>query len=232
VIGEPQPWNGERNGENNFYDASLCFQEWQSCHSCHPLTRPDALNWILGGGSMVAPKNAKNMLFAWWTGATTWTGRRSEAHKSINAGIELELFRLPTNDLSIPLDTFFMALKPMASPFRVKGRLSEAAQRGKLLYNNKEKTDCMKCHPAPLFTDIDKYWNSGVPDPYDPTTAWKTPGLTECWRTGPYGHLGSYWTMTEILELPAHSNAYKKLDVDPAGSGHEMKDLVEYVLSL
>ncbi|MBN1306340.1 MAG: YncE family protein, partial [Chitinispirillaceae bacterium] len=51
VIGEPQPWNGERNGENNFFDASLCFQKWQSCHSCHPFTRPCALNWILGGGA-------------------------------------------------------------------------------------------------------------------------------------------------------------------------------------
>lgn len=231
TIGEAQAWTGERNGENNFYDASLCFQEWQSCHSCHPLTRPDALNWILGGGAIVAPKNAKSMLYSWWTPPTTWSGRRLHAHQSILAGIELELFRVPTVDLSAPMDTFFMAIKPMASPFLEKGRLSESAKRGKALYTNKEKTDCQKCHPAPLFAD-EKFYNSGVPDPYDASINWRTPTIVESWRTGPYGHLGSYWGMIEILELKTHTNAVDKLDTDPNGSGHEMKDLISYVLSL
>ena len=231
TIGEPQTWTGERNGESNFYDASLCFQEWQSCHSCHPLTRPDALNWILGGGATVAPKNAKSMLYAWWMPPTTWTGKRGHAQLSIIAGIELELFRQPTRDLSAPIDTFFMNLKPMMSPHLVKGRLTESAMRGKLLFNNKEKTDCVKCHPAPLFTD-NKFWNAGVADSFDPNTQWKTPTVVESWRTGPYGHLGSYWGMREILELSGHSYAYKKLDIDPSGSGTEMDDLIKYTLSL
>ena len=98
TIGEPQAWNGMRHGESNYYDGALCFQKWQSCHSCHPLTRPDALNWILGGGAVVAPKNAKSMLYSWWTPPTTWTGRRGHAQQSIIAGIELELFRAATEE--------------------------------------------------------------------------------------------------------------------------------------
>lgn len=230
-IGEPMAWNGERNGESNFYDGSLCFQKWQSCHSCHPLTRPDALNWILGGGAVTAPKNAKSMLYSWWTPPTTWTGRRGHAQQSIVAGIELELFRTPTRDLAAPIDTFFMYLKPMMSPKLVKGRLSDLAQRGRKIYYDSTRVDCWKCHPAPLFTDL-IFWDAGVPDPYDANTNWKTPHLAECWRTGPYGHLGSYWGMREILELEGHSNAVKKLDVDPAGDGKEMEALIEYVLSL
>ncbi|MBN1575667.1 MAG: hypothetical protein JW913_03895 [Chitinispirillaceae bacterium] len=227
VIGEAQPWNGERNGENNFFDASLCFQKWQSCHSCHPFTRPDALNWILGGGAVVAPKNAKSMLYSWWTPPTTWTGRRGHAQQSIVAGIELEQFRIPTRDLAAPLDTFYMNLKPMMSPYLVKGRLSEAAKRGKAIYCNSEKVDCSKCHPLPLTSDL-IFWNTGVPDPYDANTQWKTPHLQEAWRSGPYGHLGSYWGLREILELKGHSNASTNLDPN----GTEMEDLVEYVLSL
>ncbi|MBN1306995.1 MAG: hypothetical protein JXA18_03700, partial [Chitinispirillaceae bacterium] len=225
VIGEPQPWNGERNGENNFFDASLCFQKWQSCHSCHPFTRPDALNWILGGGAVVAPKNAKSMLYSWWTPPTTWTGRRGHAQQSIVAGIELEQFRIPTRDLAAPLDTLYMYLKPMMSPYLVKGRLSEAAQRGKAIYCNTEKVDCEKCHPLPLTTDC-QYWNTGVPDPYDANTQWKTPHLQEAWRTGPYNHLGSHWGLREILELEGHTNAGAMLEPN------EMDDLIEYVLSL
>ncbi len=224
-VGDPQPWNGERNGENNFYDAALCFQKWQSCHSCHPLTRPDALNWILGGGAITAPKNVKSMCYSWWTPPTNWSGRRQDAQMSIQFGVELELFRTPTIDLTTPMDTLFMYLKPMPSPKLVKGRLSESAARGRALYYNKEKVDCITCHPGPVFTDK-KLWNAGVPDDYDATIQWDTPYLAETWRTGPYGHLGSYWGVREILELKGHSNAYMKLSVK------EMNDLVEYVLSL
>ncbi len=225
-IGEPVKWNGERNGESNFYDGSLCFQKWQSCHSCHPLTRPDALNWILGGGANVAPKNAKSMLYSWWTPPTTWTGRRGHAQQSIIAGIELELFRVPTRDLAAPMDTFFMNLKPMMSPYLKKGRLSELAKRGRAIYYDQKKVDCYKCHPAPLFTDL-LFWNAGVPDPFDATVLYKTPHLAETWRTGPYGHLGSFWGLREILELPAHSNAIQNLE-----SEEDWEALIEYVLSL
>ena len=224
-VGTPMAWTGERNGESNYYDGALCFQKWQSCHSCHPLTRPDALNWILGGGATPTPKNAKSMLYAWWTPPTTWTGRRGHCQTSIIAGIELELFRVATRDLAAPLDTFFMGMKPLASPKLVKGRLSPAAQRGKAIYYNPDKVDCIVCHPAPLFTDS-LFWNTGVPDPFDANTQWVTPSLVEAWRTGPYGHLGSFWGIREILELPGHTNASKKLTME------EIDDLVEFVESL
>ena len=225
VVGESVAWNGEREGENNFYDASLCFQEWQSCHSCHPLTRPDALNWILGGGAKQFPKNAKTMLYSWWTPPTTWTGRRGHAEASIKAGIELELFQAPTDAVADPLDTLFMNLKPMPSPKLVKGRLSEAAQRGKIIYYNKNKVDCIVCHPPPLFTD-NKGWNTTIPDPYDANPTWITPHLKEAWRTGPYGHIGGQWGIREILEIRGHSTNYLDLELQ------EMEDLVEYVESL
>ncbi|MBN1307254.1 MAG: hypothetical protein JXA18_05020, partial [Chitinispirillaceae bacterium] len=224
VIGEPQPWNGERNGENNFYDASLCFQKWQSCHSCHPFTRPCALNWILGGGAVVAPKNAKSMLYSWWTPPTMWTGRRGHAEKSIPAAVELEQFRIPADSLVLPLDTFIMYLKPTPSPYLIKGRLSEAALRGKALFSG-EKAGCFNCHKAPLYCDL-LFHNIGVPDPYDANTEWDTPSLIEAWRTGPYGHLGSFREIEAMVKLPGHNNASSTL------SSEEMEDLLLYVLSL
>ena len=225
LIGEKQAWTGEREGDNNFYDAALCFQKWQSCHSCHPLTRPDALNWILGGGAAQFPKNAKTMLYSWWTPPTTWTGRRGHAEASIKAGIELELFQAPTDKVADPLDTLFMYLKPMPSPKLVKGRLSESAMRGKKIFYDRNKVDCIICHPPPLFCDKIQRQTT-IPDPYDANINWVTPHLREAWRTGPYGHIGGQWGIREVLEIRGHSTNYLDLDIQ------EQEDLVEYVESL
>jgi YVTN family beta-propeller protein len=229
TIGEPQQQTGERKGEMWFYDGDLCFQQWQSCHSCHPLTRPDALNWILNSGVNAFPKNAKSMLYSWWTPPTSWIGGRIDAQASIIAGIQLELFQTPKQEISVPMDTFFMYLKPMSSPFLAKGRLNEAAQRGRALYYDKAKVDCITCHKGPLFYDEKRYY-CGVADPFDQSMM-NTPILTETWRTAPYGHLGTYTGVLQILELDAHSNMVKN---KKAGilTVQDFKDLVEFTNSL
>jgi hypothetical protein len=223
-LGPAKAMTCERKGEFNFTDASLCFQKWQSCFSCHPFTRPDALNWILNNDNNT-PKNAKSMLLSWWTPPTSWAGKRPAAggpDGSVRAGIISELFTSPTEVIAMTLDTLLMKLKPVASPKLVKGRLSAAALRGRTLYIS---IGCAKCHPAPLYTDM-KFYNAGVADPFDANTQWDTPSLIETWRTSPYGHLGSYDSLTEIIRLPVHSPGAAKL------STQDLSDLVEYVSSL
>jgi YVTN family beta-propeller protein len=213
----------ERKGECTFYDASICLQHWASCHSCHPFTRPDALSWILNT-PLAAPKNTTSMLYSWWTPPTSWAGRRQNAYESIRAGIRSELFLEPNDTTATDMDTFFMAIKPVPSPSLVKGRLSASALRGKEIYNG-GKAACAACHPGPLFTDM-KLHNAGIADKYDANTQWDTPSLIECWRTAPYGHLGSKLTIKEMLDLPGMGAASGKLTQD------ELDDLVEFVSSL
>ena len=224
VIGESRTWNGLRHGESNFYDASLCFQNWQSCHSCHPMTRTNALNWILTGGAITAPKNTRSMLYSWWTPPVYWDGRRYGADTGIRKMIQLELFQAPSDEIARPLDTLLMYLKPTASPHLEKGKLTENTLRGKELFYNKDKVDCIICHPPPLFTD-NLHWNTTIPDQYDANPSWCTPALKEMWRTAPYGHLGSF-TLREIVEYSGHSTNASELTEE------EMNDLLEYVLSL
>jgi len=224
ALGDPQPLTPTRKGEFHFYDASICYEKWQSCHSCHPFTRPDALNWILNSPTS-APKNAKSMLHAWWTAPMSWAGKRPAAgglDGSIRMGISTELFIQPQEEVAVPMDAFFMRLKPVPSPHLVKGRLSESALRGKAIFS---KVACDFCHPAPLFTSK-KFHNCGVEDPWDANTQWDDPSLIEAWRTGPYNHIGSHETIEEIILLKGHSMEASKL------SPQELKDLVEYTLSL
>ena len=224
ALGAHKPMNGERQGEFNFTDATLCFQKWQSCFSCHPFTRPDALNWILNTPNST-PKNVKNMLYSWWTPPTSWAGKRPAAggpDGSIRSGISAELFIQPNEEVAMPLDTFLMRLKPLASHYLVKGQLSASAIRGKAIFS---KVGCDVCHPAPLYTDK-KFHNAGVVDVFDANTQWDTPSLIEAWRTSPYGHLGSYENITDMIMLRTHSLGATQL------SPQEISDLIEFVSSL
>jgi DNA-binding beta-propeller fold protein YncE len=223
-LGEPKPLKGERLGEYIFSDANNCFQKWQSCFSCHPFGRPDALNWMLASESS-RQRNAKSMLYAWWTPPTAWNGRRPHAggpDGSIRSGIHYELMITATEDISVPLDTLLMRMKPVMSPHLVKGKLSPSALRGKVIFSS---IGCDDCHPSPLYTD-NGFHNAGVPDPLDASLDWNTPSLVEVWRTAPYSHLGNYDKITDIIQLRAHSLGASKL------SDQEMNDLVEFVSSL
>jgi hypothetical protein len=216
--------NGERRGEFNFSDANNCFQKWQSCFSCHPFARPDALNWMLANES-TRQRNVKSMLYSWWTPVTTWAGRRPHAggpDGSIRMGIFAELMITPTEEIAVPMDTFLMRMQPVMSPFLVKGRLSAAAVRGKATF---DRIGCGACHPAPLYTD-NGFHNAGVPDSLEATQDWNTPSLNEAWRTAPYSHSGRYDKISEIILLRAHSLGASQL------SAQELAELVEYVSSL
>jgi cytochrome c peroxidase len=89
--------------------------------------------------------------------------------------------------------------------------LSEAAQRGWKLFNG--KANCAACHSGPNFTD-NAFHNIGIGMASDhPDTgreaiskmegdfgSFKTPGLREIARTGPYMHDGSLKTLKDVIE--------------------------------
>lgn len=61
---DPQnPMTAVRKDETLFNDATICFQQWQSCASCHPGGgRLDGLNWDLVNDGIGNPKNTKSLL--------------------------------------------------------------------------------------------------------------------------------------------------------------------------
>jgi DNA-binding beta-propeller fold protein YncE len=222
-LGTPVTMTALRKGECWYFDASICLQKWQSCQSCHPLTRTDGLNWTLNQ-PLAAPKNAKSMLYSWWTPPTSWGGKRANAYESIKAGMITELFLQPDYEKAGDMSEFFKALKPVPSPHLVKGKLTASALNGRKIFLTNAKLDCRKCHPAPLYTDL-KPNNSGVVDKYDATTSWDTPSMIESWRGAPYDHLGSMDQMRDLLKDKGHSNAGELPEAD-------FNDLLEFTLSL
>lgn len=226
----PQPkMDLRRRGELAWNDATLCFQGWLSCSSCHSSdARVDGLNWDNLNDGIGNPKNAKSLILSFQTPPTTALGVRENAHVSVRAGIRHALFTAQPDDVALSLDEYLSRLKPMPSPHLVEGELSPAARRGRKLFQS-EAVGCADCHPAPLHTDM-KFHNVGTIGPLDqPTDRFDTPTLVESWRSGPYLHDGSAVTIRDVLTT--RNPQGKHGDVDHL-TDEELDDLCEYILSL
>lgn len=219
----------QRRGEMNFHDADICFQQWQSCASCHPDVRVDGLNWDLLNDGIGTPKNVKSLLLCYETPPSMSAAVRMTAEEATRAGIERIQFAVPPAADQVPesLDAFLKALKPVPSPHLVDGKLSESAERGKLLFFT-EKVGCATCHPAPLYTDLQMH-DVGSSVPYDRRLDFDTPTLVEVWRTAPFMHDGHFTTIKDLFVTGKHGGKSGELD---GLTEQDINDLTEFVLSL
>jgi len=217
----------ERQGELYFHDATLCYRRWQSCASCHPDGRADALTWDLLNDGVGNPKNTKSLLLSHETPPSMATGVRAKAEVAVRKGMTHILFaHRPPEEIHVALDAYLRSLKPISSPHLIDGQLSPAATRGQKLFESKE-VGCYRCHPAPLFTDMKLH--RITPNSLGGDTRFDTPSLIETWRTGPYLHDGRYTTIEQLLRDGKHGLNDAKLE---RLSEQDVKDLAEYVLSL
>jgi cytochrome c peroxidase len=222
-------WSPLRQGEMNFNDASLCFEGWQSCATCHSDdARVDGLNWDLLNDGIGNPKNTKSLLFSHRTPPAMSTGVRETAETAVRAGIQHILFAVPTEAVAAPMDQWLQSLQPMAGPRLVASKFSPAALRGRKLFTN-PRVGCATCHPPGLFTDLATY-DVGTAGPADANVrAFDTPTLVELWRTAPYLHDGSATTLRDVLTT---RNAVQQHGRTAHLSAGELDDLIEYLLSL
>lgn len=217
-----------RQGEFYFNDATICFQRWQSCASCHPGgARTDALNWDLLNDGLNNPKNNRSLLLAHRTPPAMSLGVRESAEVAVRAGIKYILFTVQPDDVAAALDEYLKSLKPVPSPYLENGKLSQAALRGRELFNSRE-VGCASCHPTPLFTDQEHY-DVGTNGRFDKgNEPFDTPTLIEVWRTAPYLHDGSAATMRDVLTVKNPKDKHGKTShLTP----RQIEDLAKYVLS-
>lgn len=215
----------ERRGEFLFHDATISFQNWMSCASCHPDGRTDALNWDLENDGVGTPRQAKNMLFAHETPPTTVTGIRPNAETSVRAGILFLRASLPEKD-AVAIDTYLKSLRPVPSPYLVDDALSPEAELGKVLFHN--KAACIDCHKGEFRTNKKlRYVGTGIGKEKD--MRYDVPSLREIWRTAPYLHDGR---ATSIREVLTKYNAEKEHGDAALLNEEELAQLIEYVKTL
>lgn len=210
----------ERRGEIFFHDARLCFQHWQSCTTCHPDSRTDALTWDLLNDGIGNPKSTRNMLYAHRMMPVMSLGKRDTAEKAVRAGLTHILLAVRPEEDAQAIDAYLKSLTPVPSPRLVAGKLNPAATRGQQMFT---KAGCVSCHAGPLFTDGQGH-DVGTGKGIDQGMLFVTPRLIEIWRTAPYLHDGSAATVAD---------AFARCGGKPAAAlrREDRDDLVEYVLS-
>jgi mono/diheme cytochrome c family protein len=217
-----------RRGEILFHDATLALETWLSCATCHPEGgRADGLNWDLTNDGQGNPKNGKSLLFAHKTPPAMATGVRSDFGVAVEAGIRHILYQEPRADDVKAIEAYVRSLRPEGSPHLIDGELSELAEKGKAVFQDRS-TGCSRCHPPPLFTDLQTH-NVGTHVQLDLMREFDTPSLVELWRTGPYLHSGAAVTVREVLTKFNPENRHGKTS---HLSPHELDALVEYLQSL
>lgn len=215
----------ERRGEIFFHDAEVCLQQWQSCVSCHPDARSDALNWDLMNDGIGNPKQSKSMLWSHRTPPCMATGIRPNAEVAVVAGVKYIQFGDRPKSEYHDMDTYLNGLEPEKSPHLVDGKLSPAAERGrKLFYSH----GCATCHPEPLFTSL-QVVDVGTGIGLEAETPFDVPTLVEVWRTAPYMHDGRTYTIPDLIRN--HNPSGKRGDTQSLTEA-EIQDLAEYILSL
>lgn len=214
--------SAERYGELLFHSAGNCFQQWQSCASCHPGGgRVDGLNWDLMNDGIGNPKNTKNLLFSHETPPAMATGIRADAETGVRAGFKFIQFFDVSEEDAQAVDAYLKSLKPIPSPHLMDGKLSKSAKRGKALF---EASGCANCHSGEYYTNRKQY-EMGEIGKYDKQNLWDTPTLVEIWRTAPYLHDGKYSDLEDVFKIGKHG-------IEEDLSGEEINDLTTYLLSL
>lgn len=225
-LGPQLPLTLERKGEMLFNDAAtMCFQQWQSCSTCHPDGRMDAVNWDLLNDGIGNPKSTKNLLFSAQTPPVMLRGVRASAEVAVGTGMKFIQFMTPQPDQIEALHAYIKSLMPVPSPRLVNGKLSPSAQRGKAAF---EKASCNACHTGEYFTD-QKLHDVGSADGPEKGVRFDTPTLREVWRTAPYLYDGRAATLEEIFTVHDPDDRHGKTG---RLSPEEFKDLIEYVGSL
>ena len=152
-------------------------------------------------------------------------GVRPDAEAAVRAGIRHIQFAVRPEEDAVAIDEYLKSLKPVQSPYLVKGWMSKSAKRGRRLFN---KAGCASCHPSPLYTDLKKY-NIGTGKGLDENQSFDTPTLIEAWRTAPYLYDGRAETIKEVLTRHNDGDKHGKTS---ALTDEEINSLAAFLLSL
>lgn len=227
--------NPELRGEMLFNDGAKCFQQWQSCASCHPDGVVDGLNWDLLNDGIGNPKQTKSLYLSGVTPPTMITGIRKDMVHCNRAGFRHIQFAGVSEEDAKCIDAYVLSMRQQVSPY-ARAENAEAIARGKAIFDG--KAECARCHkPERHFTAAN--------DPADGTKSplfdlglgtrdmmgrkFDVPTLNECWRTAPYLYDGRALTMREVL---TKWNPADQHGVTSDLTEQELRDLELYILSL
>src|SRR6267143_1434856 len=253
-------------GKKLYFDTRISVTSAQSCASCHSpgFGWGDGLAVGVGHGMAKLGRHSPTIVNAAWGGIFMWDGRLANLEEQalgpiqspgeMNMPIEQLMERLATIAEYKPLfaaaiATYERTVVSEEAPFDlwIEGNeqaISDEAKRGFVLFNT--KAQCSSCHEGWNFTN-DGFQDIGLPsadvgrgqflpDIIKMKHAFKTPGLREIARRGPYMHDGSIATLEQVVEHYDHGGVDRPSRSDlvkPLGlTAQEKSELVAFLKTL
>lgn len=217
-----------RQGEIYWNDATICYQNWQSCASCHPEARSGGFNWDELGDGIGTMKQTKSMIYVMRTPPCLATGLESSGEHGVSGSVSGTPLWNNSEDaevISAAMIAYLRSIVPESSPYlNEDGTLTASATHGGELF---ESLGCAVCHPAPLYTDL-KLHDSPTLE-FDDSWEYRqmdTPSLVEVWRSFPWSYIGHFTDMKDAVTYYAENYAGKTI------SAADAADLAEFVLSI
>ena len=223
-IGGNEKMNDVRRGDLYFHDASLCFQNWLSCVTCHTQVRSDGLNWDLLNDGIGNPKQSKSMLYSHFTPPSMITGIRKNAYVAVRKGIKYIQFASRPERDAVCIDKYLSSLREVPSPYLYDEKYLQSIENGAAYF---EMAKCNMCHSGEYYTDM-KMHNVKTGTGLYENAKFDTPTLREVWRTAPYLYNGKAPTIFDMLKQNKDNSHGETSQL----SDGELRDLEIFVLSL
>ena len=218
-----------RKGMAIFYDAQRSLEQWYSCHSCHQNggtnSRPmDTMN----DGSEFTLKTVLPLHHLHETAPWTWHGWQEDLNDAMQKSfVSTMQGKRPSQADTEALLAYLQTLKPAPNPFRRDGKLSAAAERGRLVFES-ERAGCANCHHGPHFSD-GQIHDVGLGSEQDRYEGFNTPSLRGVYLKTRLLHSGRARSLERVV-----NDLHSPEKVTGAGklSEAEAADLIEYLKSL
>jgi WD40 repeat protein len=227
-LGGPVEPSLARRGETLFYDASRSHHQWFSCNSCHPDGHTSGRTFdTLNDDSFGNPKLSPSLRGVTKTGPWTWHGWQTDLGKSIEKSLTDTLYGTKPSAADVQAVLAFLeTLDHPPSPYRKPdGSLTEAAERGKALFQGKAK--CVRCHQGENYTSNRNY-DVHLEEDNSPYKLWNPPSLRSVFDRGPFLHDGRADSLEEVLR---GDHAPQRLGAEEL-TPDERRDLIEFLKSL
>jgi YVTN family beta-propeller protein len=206
-----------------FFNGTPALPNPVSCTTCHPGDFADSITSARGRQAPPMFATSLTAPFSWQGDAAdlaTFTKAAFARHGAVGG----KLNKLAAADV-----TAFMSslTRSPTSPFKNSdGSISDAAQRGELLFNG--VASCSTCHTAPLFIPVapaEPTIVNGVGTGLAPVNV---PTLLGIWATAPYLHDGSARTLMDVLD----NNVGDQHGTTSGLDAGQKSDLVEFLKTL
>jgi YVTN family beta-propeller protein len=213
-----------------FTTATIVKGEQFSCNSCHPEGGTDGISWkfvhvpdALGKQQDRNVKGLRGHLAD--TAPFRWTGQEANLTSFVKDEVDGLLQGPKLSDAEVKaLGDYLQSLALPPNPFRAPGGgLTDAAQRGKILFDG--RAGCAQCHNGPKFGGQRRASVGTTPEGVE----LDVPHLAGVYDTDPYLHDGTARTLEETF---TKRNAQKLHGKAHELSEAELADLIEYVREL